>query len=237
MPLAAEAAQNPRVAAAFVDAGFLKREGERAVGIRPASRTFADRPLNAAALMGTVASVVSDHDPFGAPPLLLRAYWYDGAFAEGHSQRGAQRDYFDTIADTPGVLLRLGHVQEYRPSWHRAVRRALQASGTDIVQFERHFQFTPERNQKGVDTLITLDLVSLAQRRAIQTAILLSGDRDLAEVVRTVQNEGCRVVVVTPAPSTRIAKELRQVADGVTAFTSEQIHRILNVPLATNVPQ
>ncbi|MGH8906868.1 MAG: NYN domain-containing protein [Egibacteraceae bacterium] len=54
----------------------------------------------------------------------------------------------------------------------------------------RVLTFYPGRQQKGVDTLVTLDLVRLAQRNAYDTAILIAGDRDLAEAIRTAQDSG-----------------------------------------------
>jgi uncharacterized LabA/DUF88 family protein len=61
-----------------------------------------------------------------------------------------------------------------------------------LAQFEEHFQFRSELGQKGVDTRITLDLVRLAQHDVYETAILIAGDRGLAEPVRAAQDEGKR---------------------------------------------
>jgi len=49
--------------------------------------------------------------------------------------------------------------------------------------------------QKGVDTLIVLDLTTLARERAISTAFLLSGDEDIREGVVVAQQLGVRVVL------------------------------------------
>ncbi|HEV2952729.1 MAG TPA: NYN domain-containing protein [Candidatus Dormibacteraeota bacterium] len=50
--------------------------------------------------------------------------------------------------------------------------------------------------QKGVDTLIVLDLTSLARERAMCTAYLISGDEDIREGVVAAQQLGVRVVLV-----------------------------------------
>lgn len=50
--------------------------------------------------------------------------------------------------------------------------------------------------QKGVDTLIVLDLTTLARERAISSAFLLSGDEDLREGVLVAQQLGIRVVML-----------------------------------------
>ena len=54
--------------------------------------------------------------------------------------------------------------------------------------------------QKGVDTLITLDLLTLARERAIATAYLLTGDEDLREAVLAAQSLGIQVVLIGAPP-------------------------------------
>lgn len=55
--------------------------------------------------------------------------------------------------------------------------------------------------QKGVDTLIVLDLTTLARERAIATAYLISGDEDLREGVAAAQQHGVRVVLLGLDPA------------------------------------
>lgn len=50
--------------------------------------------------------------------------------------------------------------------------------------------------QKGVDSLIVLDLTTLARERAISTAYLISGDEDIREGVAVAQQLGVRVVLL-----------------------------------------
>jgi uncharacterized LabA/DUF88 family protein len=50
--------------------------------------------------------------------------------------------------------------------------------------------------QKGVDTLLVLDLTTLARERAIASAFLLSGDEDLREGVLAAQQMGVRVILL-----------------------------------------
>jgi hypothetical protein len=52
------------------------------------------------------------------------------------------------------------------------------------------------KQQKGVDALIYRDLMTLARERAISDAVLVSGDEDLREGVRTAQDMGVRVTLV-----------------------------------------
>jgi uncharacterized LabA/DUF88 family protein len=163
-----------------------------------------------------------------APSPLLRVYWYDGAFDAADPRYGGQRVFFDAIASTPGIQLRLGHLRERTPRWQHAVRNAVLACGVDLAKFEMHFQFRAELEQKGVDTLIALDLVRLAQRGAYETALLVAGDRDLAEAVRVAQDEGRRVIVAPPT-SGGVATELRQVADVLHPLEEADLRQMLRM--------
>lgn len=161
-------------------------------------------------------------------------YWYDGQFDTAHAEYRSQRRFLDAIAYTPGVQIRLGHLVERRPRLERPVRRALESTaealGIDrsvlLEEFDRHFTFRPERQQKGVDTLIALDLVRLAQRRAYDRAVLLAGDRDLAEAVRTAQDEGRSVWVATPDRRS-VAGEVLQLADSVLDLPEDALRDML----------
>lgn len=111
-----------------------------------------------------------------------------------------------------------------------ALRNTAQALGLEpdvlMNELERHWTFRPERHQKGVDTLIALDMVRLAGRAVCATAVLVSGDRDLAEAVRAAQDFGVRVLVATPnRPS--VARQLAQLADDVIDISDDDLKVIL----------
>lgn len=200
--------------AAFVDVGYLRAS--------IASRTrqnVARVRLDAGSLVRRLQELATCH---ASGANLLRTYWYDGAFDPSHDSYEGQRHYFDAVADTPGIQLRLGHIKETPPRLEAPLRAALQRTSDtlgvpqrDFMRaFDAEWEFRPERQQKGVDTLITLDLVRLASRSIFDAAILISGDRDLAEPVRTAQDHGVHVVIATPGRQ-GLAKELRQLADVV----------------------
>lgn len=204
----------------FVDAGYFKAAAARTLGTSP-NRLW---PVSAAvvAWLRQLAATFPD-EPF------LRAYWYDGQHDPSHVGYAAQRQFFDAIASTPGIQLRAGHLVQRTPKRQRPIRRAIRESARRfdiepdlfLADFEQRFQFLPERQQKGVDTLITLDLVRLAQQAAYGTGVLIAGDRDLAEAVRTAQALGRRIVVAHPAGDT-IATELRQLADRVIRISEDE---------------
>jgi uncharacterized LabA/DUF88 family protein len=209
----------------FVDAGYLKEAGARALGV------------NATQLRPVAAAVVDwfkQLATFAADQELLRIYWYEGQYDPRHPAYQRQRTFLDMIAGTPGIQLRAGHLAERPPKGRDAIRYAVKASarhfGIDadsfLADFEQRFQFLPQRQQKGVDTLITLDLVSLGQQAAYQTAVLIAGDRDLAEAVRAAQAMGRRVIVAHPKGD-GIATELRQLADHVHPITASDVGKML----------
>jgi uncharacterized LabA/DUF88 family protein len=213
--------------AGFIDYGFLDAAGANAL-----KRKKTHVKPDAANCVEWLREIGGQLE--GAPTL-LRVYWYDAEFEPSDPRYPSQRKYFDAIARTPGLQLRLGHLRESVPNWHYAMKKALERYGVDPDEFEKHFSFQSVLSQKGVDTLITLDLVRLAQTNAYQTAILVAGDRDLAEPVRVAQDFGCRVLLAVP-PKAGVAQELRQVADAVITIDDATLGRILRVSEGTPTP-
>ena len=215
----------PATYAGFVDAGYLRAEGARAIDKRPQ-----EVRMDALATVNWLRGI--DDEIVGSS--FLRAYWYDGAFAPSHNEHNGQRRFFDAIAHTPGIQLRLGHVAEHPSRIARPMRRALRETaeklGIDsdklLSEFNSRWTFYPDRRQKGVDTLIALDMVRLAGRSAFSVAVLVAGDRDLAEVVRTVQDFGIRAIIATPNRNS-VAGELKQLADSVIEIQKDDCQKML----------
>ena len=216
----------PDACIGFIDVGFLRAEGAKVLGLRRD-----EVQMDALSVVGWLRSLtVSRRESF------LRAYWYDGAFDPSHERYLGQRRVFDGIARTPGIQLRLGHITEYpsriRNPILRAIRNTLSTFDLDpdefLTEFNKNWTFHPDRHQKGVDTLIALDMVRLAGRSVCSTAVLIAGDRDLAEVVRTVQDFGVRVLVAHPK-GTRIARELAQLADGIEEIDHKSLAEMLSI--------
>src|SRR5215472_16018978 len=119
---------------------------------------------------------------------------------------------------TPGYLV------ERTPGWHHAVRQAVKACGVDLKTFVGYFTFKPDLIQKGVDALITLDLVNLTD--AYSWAVLVAGDKDLVEAVWPAQDEGCRVCLAVPSGS-GVARELRRQADELLTIPDDILQQVL----------
>ena len=214
--------------AGFVDIGFLRAEGAKILGtrgqhIRPQAQAIAAWFAG----LGPKA--------FGGQPF-LRTYWYDGAFETNHQEYQQQRQFLDAVAYTPCIQLRLGHVAERKPRLRSPIEKALRETADGLAinpddlidEFRRHWTFRPERQQKGVDTLIALDMVRLAGRSICSTMVLVAGDRDFAEVVRTVQDFGVRVFVATPN-KVSVAREVAQLADGIINISTAEIQQMLHI--------
>ena len=207
--------------AGFVDAGYLIAEGAKAVNKRP-KQVFPRASYVTEWINGKVGGII-------------RTYWYDGALPTTHPAYEKQRRYFDAIAYTPGIQLRLGHLVERQSRLEGPMRRALRTTanglgipaGQLIAEFDKNWTFYPDRQQKGVDTLITLDMVRLASRSVFETAVVISGDRDLAEVVRTVQDYGVRVIIATPNRAS-VASEVLQLADNIIDIEPDAIRMMLS---------
>ena len=210
----------------FLDVGFLRAEGAKVLGLRPN-----DIQPDAQAIVEWFRGLETDL-PLGLT--LLRVYWYDGAFAPVRPQYSGQQRFFNAIASTPGVQLRLGHIAVRESRLRGPIRRALRKTAIDLSldsnellsAFEQNWEFKQDIQQKGVDTLLTLDLVRLAGRSVCDTAVLIAGDRDLAEAVRTAQDFGLRVLIATPNRDS-IARELAQLADDLIDISHDKIKEML----------
>ena len=212
--------------AGFIDAGFLRAEGAKAIGQSPKGV----RP-DAQAVVSWFRYLARQES---LDQTFLRAYWYDSAFDPSHASYVGQRSFFDAIALTPGLQLRLGHIAEAPSPLEQPIRRALESTAVGLglepeellAEFDRHWTFRPNRHQKGVDTLIALDMVRFARRSVCETMVLIAGDRDFAEVIRASQDFGIRVLVATPKrPS--VSREVAQLADVVVDISEDDVRRML----------
>ncbi|MFF2138356.1 NYN domain-containing protein [Streptomyces sp. NPDC058193] len=159
----------------------------------------------------------------GSP--LLRSYWYDGAYTSSHPAHSTQSAEFDRISSTPGIQLRLGHLEKRKAPWKPALRKAIRECGWNLADLEEKFSFKDSYEQKGVDTLIVLDMVRLAQLGVYGTAILLAGDRDLAEAIRTAQDSGAYVIVAHPR-GVGISKEIARLSDETVVLSQQLVSRM-----------
>ena len=201
--------------AVFVDAGFLRAEGAKALGIAP-NQCHLDAPA-AVRTLETLAGAATGQR-------MLRTYWYDGKFRDGDPRAPSQQKFLDAIALTPGLHLRLGTIKTVQPPWLHALSKALERNGLDAA--ELGIRLGPVDTQKGVDALIVLDLVRLAQKGIYSTAVLLAGDRDLLEAMRAAQDEGVLVILAHPVRA-GVDPDLRRAADASLVIEEDQLREFL----------
>ena len=176
-------------AVAFVDAGYLRNLGARALGCSPA-----EVHIDGAALREWLHRLA---EPFR----FMRGYVYDGRYPPEHPKASVQAAQLDELADTSQIRLRLGVLRE------RDRGRSVE--------------------QKGVDTLLVLDALQMAQVNAYDIAFLVAGDADFAEVVDAVQRLGRTVAVVVMENLQAVSKDLRQAADEFPLLEAKELKALV----------
>ena len=216
----------------FIDAGFLRSEGAKALN----ENVGAVRPDASEVVKWFKGLKDSASDAIASSHcIFLRSYWYDSAFDPTHHNYAGQRSFFDAIAMTPGLQLRLGHIVEMTSTLEQPIMKALEHTCQEFEDldaekfaagFRSQWKFRPTRQQKGVDSLIVLDMIRLASRSACDMIVLVAGDRDFVEVVRVVQEYGIKVLVATPRRYS-VSRELIQVADELIDMSEATMSKIL----------
>jgi uncharacterized LabA/DUF88 family protein len=95
-----------------------------------------------------------------------------------------------------------------------------------MEEFKKHFEFRSSYEQKGVDTLLVLDIVRFAQAGMYNSVILMTGDADFAESVRVVQEMGKEVIVAYPEGA-GVAPTLLALADEVVEIRDLELRKML----------
>ena len=92
--------------------------------------------------------------------------------------------------------------------------------------------------QKGVDSLIVIDLVELARNHAISDAVVLSGDEDVRIGVQIAQSFGVRVHLIgIEPPRNNQSRSLAQESDTTTEWKESDIRNFMSIaPDATAEP-
>ncbi len=212
----------------LVDVGFLRAEGAKAIGAAPA----AVQP-NPGAVVDWTRSLAGN-ELFGQT--FRRAYWYDGKFAPAHPMYRQQQVFLEAVARSDDIELRLGNVVERRNRYEVPIRSALieTARGLEIQpeillqEFGKRWEFRKEIQQKGVDTLIALDLALCGVQSLDATAILISGDQDLLEPAHVARQYGVNVIIATPKRNS-VAPQLRNLANAVINIAGDDLRRMLSV--------
>ena len=145
----------------------------------------------------------------GAERTLIRTYYYNCPLPPDAPEeaRRSQNRFFNALHRTPYLELRLGKLAQRESTCPSC--RARQVRWVE----------------KGVDMKIGIDMAQGAARGLFDTAVLVSGDADLAEAVRATKDTGRHVEVASFAG--HFADELAQAADVSRLLTAPDLRAFL----------
>lgn len=129
---------------------------------------------------------------------LIRIYYYDAIVEATHQDYHSQKQYFNSVYDAPLYSVRLGSLVE-----------------SPKVGFR----------QKGVDILMSTDVLTKAYRNQYGAGIFLMGDRDFVPLIEAVNDAGKKTVCVYYPPFT--SEELLKTFDMSIGLGKSEIEDLL----------
>lgn len=164
----------------FVDGAYLRRLADEAQAPWVNPRTLANNIV----ISDEVQSWGRSYRDHSDASVLTRVIYYDARPDEDATVNAILREYWDAVELLPDTELGFG-------SLRGGIKRG------------------PPR-QKGVDTLVAVDMLVGAFTRMFSIAVLVAGDGDFVPVVNEVRKRGVMVVV---AAEKRVSSDLRRSAD------------------------
>jgi uncharacterized LabA/DUF88 family protein len=164
----------------FIDGGYLKKK---------ISELSPDYEIDHSRL----AHLLSQHWKGGIAaiePRLIRVYYYDGSLVweQIHTYPDEGRyvdDLFNEKIDEQKYLEKIDELEYFE------VRRGhLILSTKGGVENRKNWEW----RQKGVDSLIAIDMITKAYQGQYDLGILVAGDLDFLEIVKATKNVGIRVM-------------------------------------------
>lgn len=162
----------------------------------------------------------------------LRTYYYTGKFTENVITRIEKTTEKEKDSSKKKILENM--IKKAKKS--KKIQTEFLKLARDYYYFEirdKPLQFSPSTFkvfQKGVDVQIAVDLVEFAYKNTFDIAVLLSGDIDLIESVRTTKNLGKHVIIFGDESVTSI--EMRREADmyiNLRRFDDSQLDKISHI--------
>jgi uncharacterized LabA/DUF88 family protein len=101
---------------------------------------------------------------------------------------------FESIKRTPNIALRIGKTVWRNKNWiisQDQVRALLKKriSVDDLAESD----VSPQIEQKAVDMKLGLDIATLAQKKLVDSLILITADSDLVPAIKLAKNEGLQI--------------------------------------------
>ncbi len=145
------------------------------------------------------------------------------------------------LARLKAVAMTLTQLPLLRVYWYDATRgvpspqQIEMASAPDVKL--RLGLLNSEGVQKGVDSLIIADLITLGRNGAISDAVVLSGDEDLRVGVQMAQERGVRVHLLGIHPGRgTVSSLLIQEADTFNTLSEEDVRGFMTIVVRPDVP-
>lgn len=220
----------------FVDGGFFRTCAARAQQAVQRTRVAPSRVSVDARRLRRCARDLQATFPALRGETLGQIRFYEGRHLPSHPRREVlerERRYFDALAHH-GLVVCCGRLVPTRVDVKGPLRGALLevAHQLDIdpgdlqarvqARLDAHHEADPLMRQKGVDTALALDLLARAVESEYDTAILITGDGDLAPAARHVRRLRKRVVLLAPPRARRntIARDLERAVDEILELDS-----------------
>ena len=176
----------------LIDAEYLRKEAQKVIGYEHTS-------LEAQELTHWLRQEDHYHP----------VRWYDAHHKFNHPQASDRRMFFNHMAFKASIKLRMGTLVERNDNRiNHALNDAMPAIAKELgipverlrQAFGNHWVSQTRSQQKGVDALLILDMVELAQSGRFDSIQLCAGDMDFLPVINKVQQMGIFVSLIVPRP-------------------------------------
>lgn len=167
---------------------------------------------------------------------LIRVYYYNSPLPTGDPNYEAQQRFLSAVKRMPYVELRLGRLEPRRvfidpkKIQDLKLKKDLGILLNDLklkgIEYET-------KVEKGVDIKLASDMIGFAYNNTYDTSILVSGDGDFADAVKTVKNMGKHVInafINKPEIGVKPSYHLLGVCDDRIFITEELLQKCIYNP-------
>jgi len=120
----------------------------------------------------------------GVKPQLIRVYYYDAI---------PNLDDMREMPDDPDPTRVFEDMQDVLENQREYLEKIRMLDLFDVRLGKLAWNFKGVKGQKGVDSLIAIDMITKAYQNQYDEAVLVAGDSDFLEIVKTVKSIGPRV--------------------------------------------
>lgn len=92
------------------------------------------------------------------------------------------------------------------------------------------------RQEKGVDTLLTMDVLEGAINNTYDTAIIISSDRDFIPLVRRINEYPYKKRFIYVTFANNISRDMQRIAYRTKIYSNEEINKFIKIPQTRNMP-